>query len=151
MSRRDVGSDSSFDSKMLGSKEMPRSVSRFAVSAPLRSALSVRPPDEQRPTILPCIRNSRGPFPAACSRRGGSITLCSTGKRACRGTRLLTLASYYSSWIIRAAISAIPAVSVRRIRRPSVISSAPAATAASTSFGSSPPSGPIMIPIDWPG
>ena len=41
----------------------------------------------------------------------------------------------------------MPAVSVRRIRRPSVMGIAPTATADATSLSSKPPSGPINTAI----
>ena len=56
---------------------------------------------------------------------------------------VIKVCNYPSKWNINTASAASPAVSVRRIRFPSVITSAPCSKVRSTSSFSKPPSGPI--------
>ena len=57
----------------------------------------------------------------------------------------------FSNRYISQESTVMPAVSVRRIRRPSVMGIAPTATADATSLSSKPPSGPINTAISCPG
>ena len=101
---------------MLGSKDpnydacglfrAPRS------SLPLRSALSERPPDVQRPTILPNIRISWNIHPTFMLISGRSQGLSPTYEQAHVGLDLLTLASLYHNTALSGKY--LPAVRFRK-------------------------------------